>query len=39
VALAALGIILGPVLFATAAALLNVLRETQLRADVREQKV
>jgi predicted PurR-regulated permease PerM len=38
-----LGIILGPVLFATAAAILDVLRETQpshaLRADVSAQKV
>jgi len=42
-AFGALGIILGPVLFATAAAILDVLRETQrsraVRADVSEQKV
>jgi predicted PurR-regulated permease PerM len=41
-AFGALGIILGPVLFATAAALLTVLRETQpspaLRAEASEQK-
>ncbi len=39
----ALGIILGPVVFATAAAILDVLRETQpshaLRADASEQRV
>jgi predicted PurR-regulated permease PerM len=39
----ALGIILGPVLFATAAAILDVLRETQrshtFRPDASEQKV
>jgi predicted PurR-regulated permease PerM len=42
-AFGALGIILGPVLFATAATLLEVLRETQpshaLRSDASEQKV
>jgi len=42
-AFGALGIILGPVLFAAAAAILDVLRETQpspaLRADTSEQKV
>ncbi len=42
-AFGALGIILGPVLFATAAAILDVLREMQrshaVRADVSEQKV
>ena len=42
-AFGALGIILGPVLFATAAAILDVLREMQrshaLRSDVSEQKV
>jgi predicted PurR-regulated permease PerM len=42
-AFGALGIILGPVLFATAAAILDVLREMQrspaLRADASEQKV
>ena len=42
-AFGALGIILGPVLFATAAAILDVLREMQrsqaLQADVSEQKV
>jgi predicted PurR-regulated permease PerM len=42
-AFGALGIILGPVLFATAAAILEVLREMQpspaLRADTSEQKV
>ena len=41
-AFGALGIILGPVLFATAAAILDVLRETQpshaVRADASEQK-
>jgi predicted PurR-regulated permease PerM len=42
-AFGALGIVLGPVLFATAAAILDVLRDMQrsdgLRADVPEQKV
>ena len=42
-AFGALGIILGPVLFATAAAILDVLRETQrshaVRADVSKEKV
>jgi predicted PurR-regulated permease PerM len=42
-AFGALGIILGPVVFATAAAIIDVLRETQpshaLRADASEQKV
>ena len=42
-AFGALGIILGPVLFATAAAILDVLRETQpspaLRAEASERKV
>jgi predicted PurR-regulated permease PerM len=41
-AFGALGIILGPVLFATAAAILDLLRETQppaLRAEASERKV